>query len=157
MAACDLGNEDIQRLAEGAVAVEGIPAIAADSAAQDALFHLHNMCLARGHPLLVTGREVPRRWGLSLADLQSRMEGAPAAVLENPDDALLAAVLAKLFADRQVTPRPDVIPYLVGRMERSFCAAQDIVARLDRAALAERRALTRAFVARHLGAEDTEA
>ncbi len=157
VAAGHLGNEDIQTLAEGAVAVEDVPAIAADSAAQDALFHLHNMCLARGHPLLVTGREVPRRWGLSLADLQSRMEGAPAAVLENPDDALLAAVLAKLFADRQVTPRPDVIPYLVGRMERSFCAAQDIVARLDRAALTERRALTRAFVARHLGAEDTEA
>ena len=35
----------------------------------------------------------------------------------------LAAVLAKQFADRQIMPRPDVILYLVTRMDRSFAAA----------------------------------
>lgn len=157
VSARDLADTDIDALACGPVVVEDVPQIAANDAAEQALFHLHNLCLARGHALLLTGRDVPRRWALSLPDLQSRMEGATAAVLDDPDDALLAAVLAKLFADRQVTPRPDVIPYLVDRMERSFSAAQSIVNRLDRAALTERRALTRAFAARHLGADQTEA
>jgi len=64
-----------------------------------------------------------------------------------PDDALLAAVLAKLFHDRQITPKPDVIPYLVARMERSFAAAATIVARLDAAALAEQRTVSRPLAA----------
>lgn len=157
LCADDLAGCDADALATGPLVVEDVPRIAADPEAQNVLFHLHNLCAARAHPLLLTGRDVPRRWALSLPDLQSRMEGATAAVLEDPDDALLAAVLAKLFADRQVTPRPDVIPYLLGRMERSFAAAQTVVDRLDRAALTERRALTRAFAAGHLGADGTEA
>ena len=80
---------------------------------------------------------------LSLPDLQSRVSGTQAIALDPPDDALLAAVLAKLFADRQIIPRPDVIPYLVAHMDRSFETAARVVDALDRAALSERRSLSR--------------
>ncbi|WP_050929368.1 DnaA ATPase domain-containing protein [Aestuariivita boseongensis] len=150
--AADLAGQDIPALAQTSVVVEDVPRIAGDTTAQDALFHLHNLVLANGHALLMTGQGTPRHWALSLPDLQSRVEGTQAATLETPDDALLAAVLAKLFADRQITPRPDVIPYVVARMERSFEAAQRLVADLDRAAMAEGRSVTRRLASQLLGA-----
>lgn len=146
--AADLREQDVPELARGPVAVEDIPRISGDKAPQTALFHLHNLVLADRHALLMTGRPAPGRWGLTLPDLQSRVGGTHHTRLGPPDDILLAAVLAKLFADRQVTPRADVIPYLVQRMERSFEAALQIVDRLDRASLEEGRTLTRPLAAR---------
>jgi len=137
-----LSEQDLPALAEGPVGVEDVPRIAGHRDDETALFHLHNMLAANGHRLLLTGRTVPRRWALGLPDLQSRCEGATVASLDPPDDALLAAVLAKLFNDRQVTPKGGVIPYLVRHMERTFEAAARIVARMDRIALDEGRGVT---------------
>lgn len=150
VAADGLTEAAVPDLAQGPVAVEDVPQIATNPAAQAALFHLHNLVLAEGHTLLLTGRRPANLWAMSLPDLQSRIEGAQHVALEPPDDALLAAVLAKLFADRQVTPKPDVIPYLVQRMERSFAAAAAIVDRLDSAALSQRRDISRSLAAQLL-------
>ena len=49
-------------------------------------------------------------WELVLPDLASRMQGTALVALEAPDDDLLAAVLMKLFDDRQLSPAPDTIP-----------------------------------------------
>ena len=49
-----------------------------------------------------------------------------------------------------VIPKPDVIPYLVAHMHRSFEAAAATVERLDRAALAEARTVSRRLAARIL-------
>ena len=73
-----------------------------------------------------------------------------------PFATLLAAVLAKLFADRQIIPRPDVIPYLVAHMDRSFESAARVVAALDRAALSEGRSLSRPLAIRVLDALDRD-
>lgn len=146
-AARDLVRADIAALASGPVAVEDATEIAGDRAAEEALFHLHNLALAEGHSLLVTAREVPGHWDLVLPDLASRMEGTLLARLGAPDDALLAAVLSKLFADRQLAPSPDTVPYLARRIERAFGAAHRIVARLDERALADGREITRALAA----------
>jgi len=151
--AADLREEDVPELARGPLVVEDVPRIAADPEAQAALFHLYNLVLSEGHALLLTGRLDPTHWMLSLPDLQSRMQSAQHVALNPPDDALLTAVLTKLFADRQLAPKPDVIPYLVARMDRTFADAGAIVERLDRAALAEGRTLTRALAARLLDGE----
>jgi len=155
VAAADLPDRDIPELAQGPVAVEDVPEIADDPAAQTALFHLHNLVLAGGHRLLLTGQKPPNLWALSLPDLQSRIDGAAHVALDLPDDGLLAAVLAKLFSDRQITPKPDVIPYLLFRMDRSFLEAAAIVDRLDRASLDQGRTLSRRLAAELLGEPDT--
>ena len=77
------------------------------------------------------------------------------ASIDAPDDALLSAVLVKLFADRQLMPPPDLIPYLLKRMDRSFAAANHIVAQLDRESLARKRPITRALAALVLDKEYT--
>lgn len=116
-----------------------------DPAEEEALFHFHNHMVAQRLPLLMLAREAPARWSLTLPDLKSRMEATDIVRIEPPDDALLAAVLVKLFADRQVQVPPAVIGYLASRMERSFAEAQSLVAALDEAALAERRGISRAL------------
>jgi chromosomal replication initiation ATPase DnaA len=72
----------------------------------------------------------------------SRLKAMPAQGIAEPDDALLGAVLVKLFADRQLAVGEEVVKYLVPRIERSFHAARHWVAALDAAALAESRAVT---------------
>lgn len=137
-----LADRDIPALTGTPLVVEDVPRIAGEAADEAALFHLHNLALAERCPLLLTGRGEPHLWPLNLPDLKSRMQGTAVARLEDPDDALLTALLTKLFADRQIAPAPDVIPWLLKRIDRTFAAAQAVVARLDAAAMDQRRALT---------------
>ena len=106
IASTSLASADVPFLATGPVAVEDVPDIAGDMAAQTALFHLHNLLLADGHALLLTGAGTAARWPITLPDLKSRIQGTTSIALEPPDDALLSAVLVKLLADRQLTLCP---------------------------------------------------
>ena len=143
-----LAKHDITALAEaGAVAVEDVHLFAMlpterRAQSEEALFHLHNRLLGNGGTLLVTGEDAPSRWDIKLPDLASRLGAAEVAILDAPDDALLSAVLVKLFADRQLEVSPDLIQYLLSRIDRSFAAAKATVEALDRAGLSRRRAIT---------------
>lgn len=141
LAADRLADDGLEPLEGRAVVVEDVDRIGAGEAA---LFHLHNMATGSG-ALLMTARTPPRDWGLVLPDLISRMQSTQIAHLEAPDDALLSAVLVKLFADRQVVVPPNLIPYLISRMPRSVGAARGLVSALDARALAAGRPITRAL------------
>lgn len=106
------------------------------------LLHLYNHLREARGQLLLTGRTPPARWPIALADLRSRLAALPAVGVGMPDEAVIAAVLVKLFADRQLRVGQDVIIFLVARLERSFEAARHIVAAIDRAALAGGRSVT---------------
>jgi chromosomal replication initiation ATPase DnaA len=152
--AADLPGAHLPDLAAGArVAVEDVDRMAAPEA-ERALFHLHNLLQANGGRLLLTGRTPPARWPVALPDLKSRVAGMAVAELAPPDDALLAAVLVKLFADRGIAVAPPLVAYLIPRIDRAFAAAHAIVERLDAAALSEGRPVTRALAARLLDKPD---
>lgn len=150
VAARDLRLEAIPVLASAPVCVEDVETIAGDAAAEEALFHLHNLVLSNGGALLLTAEREPIHWKLGLPDLASRMMGAQLAHISEPDDTLLSALLAKLFDDRQLVPGPEVITYLVRHMPRSYAAAAEIVAALDAEALASHSKLTRHLAVRVL-------
>lgn len=114
---------------------------------EPALFHLINALQQSGGLLLITSRLRPRDWRISLADLRSRLTSAMSVAIDEPNDTLLAAVIAKLFADRQVDVDASVISFLVNRMERSLAAAVDIVDRLDRLALERQVRISRSLAA----------
>ena len=149
--ATDLREGDVPALAKTHIAVEDVPDIAQNIDTQTALFHLHNLALSEGNSLLMTGTPAAALWDITLPDLASRIGGATSVALEAPDDTLLAALLVKLLADRQLTPKPDLIPYLLPRIDRSFAAVGALVAQLDAASLAQKRPLTRALAAKVLG------
>jgi chromosomal replication initiation ATPase DnaA len=131
-------------LATGALVVEDLVEGELD---ERALFHLIN--LAREHEafVLLTARTAPSGWKVGLADVASRLRALPAVAVSPPDDALLRAVLVKLFADRQLKVDESLLSYLSSRLERSFAAARDAVATLDREALRLKRPVNRALAA----------
>ncbi|PRX34981.1 dnaA protein [Meinhardsimonia xiamenensis] len=132
------------------IALEDADRLAGDAEGERALFHLLNLCREARRPLLLTARRAPAHWPATLPDLASRLQAMSVARLAPPDDALLAAVLVKLFADRQIRVGPELVTWLARRIDRSFAAAQAAVAALDAVALAEKRPVTRALAARVL-------
>jgi chromosomal replication initiation ATPase DnaA len=110
-----------------------------------ALLHLYNRLREEGGHVLIVSEAPPARWPVALPDLASRLASIPAVALAAPDDDLLVAVMAKQFSDRGLEVNEDVLRYVASRVERSFVAAADIVARIDRAALAQQRRVTLAL------------
>ena len=109
---------------------------------EQALFHLYNRWREAGSSLVMALQQPLSTGRIQLPDLASRLKALPMAGVELPDDLLLARILAKLFADRQITVAASVVGYLVSRMERSFGAAGELVQKLDQAALAAGKPIT---------------
>ncbi len=99
------------------------------------LFALINRMSGTGSSLLITARRPPAYWDISLPDLATRLGRALLARLGPPDDALLTALIVKLFADRGIKVSVDVVDYLVSRLPRSCAAAAKAVAVLDHESL----------------------
>jgi chromosomal replication initiation ATPase DnaA len=116
----------------------------------ESLFHLLNMTQAWG-ALLLTSRLAPAAWPAALPDLRSRLNALVVAELAEPDDVVLRAVLTAFFAERHIRPAPDVIPYLLYRMERSIPAARAVVEKLDEMAAGRGREINRALALEVLG------
>lgn len=130
---------------------KGINLVLEDASAgaipEEALFHVLNHVRAEGGHCIITSREWPLAWGVKLPDLASRLRASQLVELSEPDDALLCAVMVKLFADRQVVAPPHVISWLAARMERSLDAARTLVAEIDREALARGVRISRPIAA----------
>lgn len=150
----DLGSGAAARhhTATGPVLIEDIDR---EGFSETALFHLINSVFQNNSHLLITTRTWPAAWAVDLPDLQSRLKAATVVEIGEPDDALLAHVIEKLFADRQISVDPKIISYLVQRMERSLAAAQAIVHRMDELALARRGKITRALASEVLAQWET--
>ena len=138
-------------LSTGALVIEDL---ASDAIDERSLFHLINLAREEEAFVLVTARTPPSGWTLQVPDLASRLRALPVVELGAPDDALLRAVLVKLFADRQVTIDESLLAYLAPRMERSFAAARGLVEALDREALRLKRPVTRTLAADVLGRQE---
>ncbi len=117
-----------------------------DTELQRKLFHLYNYAREEAGYLLLTGREAPARWDVSLPDLSSRLSAIPSFEMGAPDEFLFEALLVKLFYDRQLTISKEVLRFLVLRLDRSFQAARDIVSVLDQQSLASQREITIPFI-----------
>jgi chromosomal replication initiation ATPase DnaA len=131
-------------LATGALVVEDIAAGQFD---ERALFHLLNLAREEQAFVLFTARSAPAGWVVGIPDLASRLKALPVVAVTAPDDALLRAVLVKLFADRQIAVDESLIGYVAKRIERSFAAARRVVDELDREAMRQQRPLTRVLAA----------
>jgi len=147
------------------LALDAVPALAAsaalvvdgaEAAAALPLLHLLNLVAERRGHVLMTAQSPAARWPTSLPDLRSRLLAMPSLALLAPDDALIGAVLLKLFADRQLAVGEDVIVFLLNHMERSFAAARGLVGALDRAALAAQRRITVKLARAVLDAHETD-
>lgn len=148
VAAADVDDAVVSGLPDGgAIVVEDIDRGIPD---EKALFHLLNRARESKLSVLITSRTPPGEQEFRVPDLRSRLRALPMVEVQPPDEALLKAVLVKLFDDRQLYVEPQVIDYLSLRMERSMAAASRIVAAVDRLALATHRKVTRPLAAEAL-------
>lgn len=124
----------------------------ADRPAEEiALLHLLNAAQEAAVPVLMAARQPPARWLLRLPDLASRVRGAAAVRVLPPEDDLLRALLARLLSTRQIAVTEEVQAWLLRRLPRTPAAMREAAAALDREALTDGRAVTRAIAARVLG------
>jgi len=142
----------LETAAQGPVLVEDIDHSGFD---ETALFHLINAVREHGSALLITSRLWPAGWHVTLPDLASRLKAATVVEIAEPDEELLAKVMVKLFADRQIVVDDKIIVWLVARMERSLAAARLVVTRLDQLAMARGSKITRALAAEVLAELDS--
>jgi chromosomal replication initiation ATPase DnaA len=150
----DTALATLDGVAEPKVLVEDVEiALTAGAMAEGHLLHAYNVVAQAQGSMLLTARRPPTRWPGTLPDLRSRMQALPAVAVQAPDDDMLAAVLTKLFIDRQLAPDPDVVSFIATRIERSFARLGQAVDSVDRAALAAHRAITLPFVRNVLRAE----
>ncbi len=141
------GSDAATVAAKGPVIFEDADRVGFDDTA---LFHVINSVRENGTSLLMTSRLWPISWPVELPDLRSRLKAATVVEIGEPDEELLSQVIVKLFADRQLFIDDKLVAYVVARMERSMSAAQMIVDRLDKLALARGTRITRALAAEAL-------
>jgi chromosomal replication initiation ATPase DnaA len=139
-----------------ALAIEDLDQVAGREAAARAnaervLFHLLNLVREQRLSVLLTTSRLPADIEIALPDLRSRLGALPFVSIDAPDAGLLAALLVKLFSDRQLSIEPNVIAYMLRHMERTTAMARWLVGEVDRRALVSKRRVTRSLVAEIMG------
>ena len=146
----DIFDIDLPKVTSTSLVIEDIDEQPESAELENNLFHLFNMLIENGYYLLLTGKKDPKFWKVTLPDLRSRILGMRNASLLPPDDKLFLALIAKLFADRQIYPKPEVLQYIARHGERSFRTASRLVDFLDKAALSEGKKISLKFTASQL-------
>jgi chromosomal replication initiation ATPase DnaA len=135
---------------QGALALDDADAIADETL----LFHLLNTARDRGLRLLLASRTPPARWPVRLPDLSSRLRAITAVEIAPPDDELLAALLKRLVADRQLAMSQPAQDWVLHHLPRSPASLREAVALLDRESLASSLAITRSLAIKVLNQGD---
>ncbi len=114
----------------------------ADLRPENELFHAWNAAQADRRPQLFITNAAPPEWQVSIPDLRSRLAASPVATIDPPDDALMAALIERQFLRRGLDARPDLVQWLVARLERSHIAVIRAVDILDQDVLERRKRLS---------------
>jgi len=121
------------------IAVDDIEKAFGNPDLEQNLFHLYNILKERQGYLLLSSSQKQVDWDIGLADLSSRLRSVTAVEICPPEEDLLMAVLVKLFSDRQIRINHDVVAFVITRVPRSFALINDIVDKVDKAALSMKR------------------
>lgn len=122
--------------------VDDVDLLIGDAAKEEELFHRFNRLKEEGEHALLTASAPPAQWNFVLPDLRSRLIAQTSVAIDLPDDDLLRALILKLLADKRLDVGPDVVNYLLMRVERSFEAVRALVDTADRLALSRKKSVT---------------
>ncbi|MFC3173970.1 ATPase [Novosphingobium bradum] len=123
----------------------------ADTMDETELFHRWNRAQESGTPLLIVsnggrreGGQEPGEggWQVALPDLASRLGGSLHLAVGEPDEAMMADLIALHAELRGFTLGEDAAAYLVPRAERSHVGVERLVAAIDRISLERKVAPT---------------
>lgn len=121
----------------------------ADRHDEEELFHAWNQAQETGKPLVMVVDD-SEGWSVKLPDLRTRLAATPIARIHQPDDALFAALIELLFADRGLHIPGEALRFITERVHRDYLSIERVVEAIDRFAIAERARLSLPTVRRAL-------
>lgn len=124
----------------------------AEEADEEAVFHAWNRAQERRRPLILVADAPPPAWAVKLPDLRSRLAATPVVRIEEPDDILAGQLIEKLCHVRGLAAPPELVRYLVPRIERSYFGVHRAIDALDELAYEQRQRLTVPLARRALAA-----
>ena len=74
-----------------------------------------------------------------LPDLTSRSKNCLYALIENPDDELLFAIILKNFSDRQIKIEKKIINFIISRIDRSYRKIDEFIYKIDELSLKKKK------------------
>ena len=96
---------------------------------EKSLFQIYNDIIKnKKFILILSGND---NFSVKLRDLKSRIEALNSAILNNPDDKLIHAIVLKFFHDNQIIVAPDVINFILNRISRNFNEIQIFLNKLN--------------------------
>lgn len=103
----------------------------AERADETMIFHAWNAAQASRRPLLIIADAPPPAWDVALPDLRSRLAATPILAIDPPDDSLIEALFVREFTRRGLDARPELVQWLITRVERSHVAIVRVADSLD--------------------------
>ena len=114
----------------------------AERQGETAIFHAWNRAQEEHRPVVIVADAPPPEWSIKLPDLRSRLTASPIARLGPPDEVLMQALFERQFLRRGIDARPELIQWLILRVERTHIAVLRAVDLLDQALLERHKRLS---------------
>lgn len=114
----------------------------AERQAEPAIFHAWNRAQEERRPVVIVADAAPPEWAIKLPDLRSRLAASPTIRIGDPDETLMRALFERQFLRRGIDARPELIQWLVLRVERTHVALLRAVDLLDQAVLERHKRLS---------------
>lgn len=133
------------------ICMDDFDCVIGEAAWEESLFEFFNRSREAGVKLLVASENPPRGLGFSLPDLASRVSWGVTYQLHALDDDDKLEALDSRAREKHMVLAPEVLQYIFMRHSRELQSLLDVLERLDKLSLAEKRRLTIPFVRRVMG------
>ena len=108
---------------------------------EEILYSIFNLIDQDGKYLLINSLKPINEIKYILPDLTSRLKNCLYAVIENPDDELLFAIILKNFSDRQIKIEKKIINFIISRIDRSYRKIDEFIYKIDELSLKKKNQL----------------
>ena len=91
--------------------------------------------------LIITSTQPIAALNFKLHDLRSRTKNCLLAIIENPDDELMFALILKNLSDRQITLDKKLIDFIIKRIDRSYGKIFEFIYKIDEISLKKKKSI----------------
>ncbi len=106
---------------------------------EEILYSILNLIDQDSKYLLINSLKPINEIKYRLPDLTSRSKNCLYAVIENPDDELLFAIILKNFSDRQIKIEKKIINFIISRIDRSYRKIDEFIYKIDELSLKKKK------------------
>ncbi len=137
------GTEALEGLSElDLVCLDDIDEIAGNRAFEEQLFHLYNQVRDSGKMLLISGEHAPLHSPIQLPDLRSRLAWGLVYQIKSLSEEATLELLQMRAKEKGLRLAPQVAQYLLTHTHRDLSALMQVLERLDKASLLQKRKIT---------------